>query len=89
VRVNKKSAVALADMLDEKIDEQGRLAHAAHARNIYVFRGVNRELVARNRIASNRNIHADSGKVAECSMLSIFLGSSKRRKSIWLRITFL
>ena len=89
MRVNKKSAVALADVFDEKIDEQGGFAHAGHSFNIYMPRGVDEELVARNRIASNRNIHADSGKLAECSMLSIFLGSSKRRKSIWLRITFL
>ena len=47
MRVNKKSAVALADVFNEEVYEQGGLAHAAHPFDVYMLRGVDGELVAR------------------------------------------
>jgi hypothetical protein len=40
VRINKKPAVALADVFDEKIYEEGGFADATHTLHIYVFGGV-------------------------------------------------
>lgn len=47
VRVNKKAAVALADVFNEEVYEQGGLAHAAHSGYVHVFGRIYKGLVAR------------------------------------------
>jgi len=53
VRVNKKSAVALADVLDKEIHEQCGLAHAAHPFDVYMLRGVDEELLIIDTVLSD------------------------------------
>ena len=40
VRVNKKSAVALADVFNEEVNQERGFPHSAHTLDIAMFRGV-------------------------------------------------
>jgi hypothetical protein len=53
VGVEKKGAIALADIFDKKIDERSGPAHTAHSTDINALSGVDGELVAGDTIPSN------------------------------------
>ncbi|HEY1757924.1 MAG TPA: hypothetical protein VGG72_21320 [Bryobacteraceae bacterium] len=53
VRVDKEAAVALPDVFDEEIHEQGGLAHAAHSFKVYVLCGIYEEFATGDAIGSD------------------------------------
>ena len=57
MRVNKQTAISQTNVFDEKIGEQGRFSHAAHAFNIDMFRGVDEELLSCDRLLTYRDVH--------------------------------
>jgi hypothetical protein len=57
VRVYKKAAVSLRDVLDEKIYDERRFADARHALDVDVLRGVDREILSCDVVLANKGIH--------------------------------
>jgi hypothetical protein len=57
VRINKKTAVALADVFDEKIYEERGLADARHALDVYVLRSVDRKWPV-IRVGADKDVHS-------------------------------
>src|ERR1035441_2004394 len=75
VRVNKKSAVALADVFDEEIDEQRGLAHAGHPLDVYMPGGVNGNVLPVDGILADADVHLKTVDILISSKMVSFISS--------------
>src|ERR1700728_4655088 len=79
VRINKKTAVALADVLDEKVDEQCGLSHAAHSLQINVLRGVDEDFTTGDTVGADGYVHAlSAGPESPGERAEVQFGSAPR-----------